>query len=403
MRSWGAAVAVVAMLLAGCTSTIQGRPTMQPGATATDDVDLAALDTGNYPVTARPPLGVAGDPTKGSWAESRRMATNVLGPWEADSNLDTYDQLSTGVIKGPKTVSFFLGAPIGDGLADHNFVAGFSSGRHSSTGPAKALVNLVLRLASPADATAAVAAMAANSGSLTLPFADKAVDTQPFSIPRHPQTAAVTYRYTDPRGAGQRFSVTAFTAYGAYVLCQGADSDDSAEQAARLIATTVELQQPLIDKFTPTPLDQLPQLALDPDGLLAHTLPPATDNQTVEDGVYDRLGILHFQSSPARAQALLKSVGLQQGSYTATTKVFQTGNAASAGRIADDFASRAIDANHTRPAAGVAGMPGATCFQEPLGYWCIAAADRYAYLVQSQHEADVHQMTSAQYRILTGK
>ncbi len=84
----------------------------------------------------------------------------------------------------------------------------------------------------------------------------------------------MTYRWTDPRGGGERTSVVAITAHGPYVLCQSADSAESPDTAAQLIATTLELQQPLIDKYTPTPVDQLAQLPIDPDGLLAHTVPP---------------------------------------------------------------------------------------------------------------------------------
>ncbi|WP_186244498.1 DUF7373 family lipoprotein [Mycobacterium simulans] len=396
-----AAVAAATILLPGCTSIIDGRAVLAPGAAGTDGVDVASLDTGNYPTTPRPPFGPAGDLRTGSWAEARRMATSVLGPWEADPSLDTYEQLNTGVVKGPSTVNFFLGSPLGDGLEGHNFVTGFSSARHSGTGTYKGLINVVLRLASPADATATVAAMAAKTAALTMPFADKPITTQPFSIPRHPDSAAVTYRWTDPRGGGERTSVIAITAHGPYVLCQSADSAQSPDTAAQLIATTLELQQPLIDKYTPPPVDQLAQLPIDPDGLLAHTVPPAQDNQTVEDGVYDQLGIRHYQDDPARTQALFKSVGLQQASYSVTASVYQTVDTDSARRVVAELAAQA--ANTLKPATGVAGMPHAKCFQAPLAFWCVASADRYAFDAQSQHEADVHQIIAAQYRILTGK
>lgn len=387
--------------MGGCATTIDGRAVSAPAPAGADGVDVAVLDTGNYPTAPRPALGIAGNPVEGGLVESRRMATAVLGPWEADPSLFVYDQLATGVVKGPKTVNFFLGSPIGDGLAEHNFVAGFSSARHNRGGSYQGVVNVVLRLASAGDATAAAAAMAANAASLTFAFADKPVTTQPFAIPRHRETAAVTYRSHDPSSGAERFSVTAITAHGSYVLCQGADSAESAERAAQLVATTLELQQPLIDKFSPTPLDQLDQLPLDPDGLLAHTLPPAQDNATVEDGVYDQLGIRHFQADPIRTQALFKSVGLQQGSYTATARVYQTADAGAAGRVVAELADQA--AATLKPAAGVSGMPKARCFKSTLGFWCVASAARYAFEVQSQHEADAAQMVAAQYRILTGK
>ncbi|KZS69766.1 hypothetical protein A4G29_01425 [Mycobacterium kansasii] len=400
IRLW-AAVAAAVSLVAGCSSTIDGRAVPAPGAAGWDGVDVGLLDTGDYPITPRPPFGLAGDPIEGGLAESRRMATNVLGPWEAEPTLVTYEQLGTGLVKGPGTVNFFLGSPIGDGLEDHHFLAGFASARYTATGTYKGLVNLVLRLAGPDDATAAVAAMRAKAAALTLPFADKPVTTQPFSIPRHPDSAAVTYRSKDLREGPDRFSVIAITAHGSYVLCQAADSAESFDNAVQLIDATLELQQPLIDKFSPTPPDRLAQLPIDPGGLFARTLPPAQGNDTVEDGVYDQLGIRHFAEDPVRAQALFRSVALQQASYTTTGSVYQAADAGSARRIVGELAAQA--AGTLKPTTGITGMPKAQCFTAHLGFWCAANADRYAFDAWSDHEADVHQMIAAQYRILTGK
>lgn len=396
-RTW-VAVAVVATAV-GCSTTIDGTATTAAGAGGWDGVEVALLDVGNYPTTPRPPLGVAGAPREGGWAEARRLATNVVGPWEVDPALTQYAQVDTGPVKASEGVNALLGAPMGDGLAGHRFVAGFSSSRHTGTGPYKSLLNVVLELDTPADATAAVADMAAKSAALTQPFDTKPVPTQPISIPRYAGTAAVTYRWTAvyPTPGEPRFSVTAVTAHGQYILAQTATSAQNPDIAAQLIATTLDLQQPLIDKFKPTPYDQLAQLPLDPDGLLARTLPKRSENEVVSDGVYDAHGALHLEPDDAvHMQALFKSVGVQQVAEVAELRVYQTPDAGSAARIVADYSG-------PHRIGGISGMPKAKCFTETLAFWCVAGADRYAYFIQNEQETALHQMMAAQYRMLTGK
>lgn len=393
-----AAVATVAALTVGCSSGIEGTAVKAPGGGTWDGVDPAALDVGNYPTTPRPALGVAGDPVQGGWAEARRLATNVVGPWEVDPALTHFAQNATGVVKDSDGVNALLGAPMGDGLAGHKFVAGFSSSRSTDTGSYKDLLNVVLETDTPADGTAAVADMAAKAAVLTMPYAENPIPTQHFTIPRYPGTAAVTYRWTSHYPTvGDRYSVTALTAHGQYILAQTATSAENPDSAAKLIATALDLQQPLVDSFKPTPFDKLAQLPLDPDGLLARTLPPRSENETINDGIYDQHGALHLETdNPLHRQALFKSAGVQQVADFVELRVYQTPDPGSAARIVADMTD-------PHRVAGVTGMPKAKCFTETLAFWCVAAADRYAYFIQNEQEAALHQMMAAQYRMLTGK
>ncbi|ASX03575.1 hypothetical protein CKJ56_13500 [Mycobacterium intracellulare subsp. chimaera] len=392
------ASAVVVWLTVACSTTIAGSAVKAPGEASSDGVDLALLDSGNFPSTPRPPLGLAADVLRGGWAEGRRLASVVVGPWEVDADLIDYAQIDSGVVKDTDAVNSLLGAPMGEALNGHNLVAGFASSRHTEKGPYKGLLTMVLEMASPADAAAAATAMAAKSGSLTLPFDTKPITTQPVPIPRYPATAAPSYQWTaqypDP---GPRFSVTALTAHGQYVLAQTATSADKADTAAGLVATTLDLQQPLIDKFKPTPPDQLAQLPLDPDGLMAHTLAPRQENESISDGIYDAHGALHLATEdPVHLAALFKSAGVQQVSYVLETRVYQTPDTASAARLVADMTG-------PNQVGGISGMPKAKCFNETLGYWCVARADRYAFEMQNEQEHALHQMMAAQYRMLAGK
>ncbi|OBB66541.1 hypothetical protein [Mycobacterium sp. 852014-50255_SCH5639931] len=398
VRLWALAAAVAAVTLA-CSTTIPGTAVKAPGADSSDGVDLALLDAGNFPATPRPPLGVAGDALRGGWAEGRRLAGAVVGPWEVDADLIDYAQIDSGVVKDTDAVSALLGSPMGEGLNGHNLMAGFSGSRHTEKGAYKGLLNIVLELGSPADATAAVADMVAKGAALTMPFEAKPIPTQPFSIPHHPATAALTYQWTAqyPEPGGPRFSVTALTAHGQYVLAQTATSADRADAAAQLIATALDLQQPSIESFRPTPPDQIAHLPLDPDGLMSRTVAPRQENESINDGIYDAHGALLLETGdPVHLQALFKSANVQQVAYVLETRVYQTPDAGAASRIVADMTG-------PHQVGGISGMPKAKCFNETLGYWCVARADRYAYEMQSEQENALHQMMAAQYRMLTGK
>lgn len=392
------AIATAAATVA-CTTTIAGSAIKAPGSDNSDGVIVAMLDVGNFPTTPRPTLGAAGDPLRGGWAEGRRLAGAVVGPWEANPDLIDFAQMESGVVKDTDAVNALLGAPLGEALNGHHLLAGFSSARHTDKGPYKDLLNMVLELASPADATAAVTDMATKGASLTMPFDTKPVPTQPFSIPRYPTTTALSYNWTShyPEPGGPRFTVTALTAHGQYLLAQAATSSDNADTAAQMIATTLDLQQPQVDQFKPTPPDQMAQLPLDPDGLMARTVAPRSENESISDGVYDAHGALHLApEDPVHLRALFKSAGVQQVAWVLETRVYQTPDAGAAARLVADMTG-------PQQVGGISGMPKAKCFNETLGYWCVARADRYAYQMQNEQEHALHQMMAAQYRMLTGK
>ncbi len=401
------AASIAVFTVAGCSATVAGRPIKAAARVGGNGVDVALLDPGNYPTKPKPPFGVAGDATKGARVEARRMADNVVGPWEVDPALSGSEQFDTGVQMDPAA---WLNAPIGDDVAQHNFVTAFSSGRYAETGPHKGLSHTVLRFASPQDASAAAADMASKSGALTITPDEPPVPTTPIPIPRHPDTPAVFHDYNSEDLANNvkevHHEVIAITAHGPYVFYQWSWSAESADTATQMVATTLDLQGPLIDQFKPTPVEQLPGLPIDPGGLFARTLPPPKGDETINDGVLTAQGILHFEGNPVRAQALFKSAGLQQVGYNILTYVYQTPDAASADRVLGMLVD---DQAHTKDvgAPGVKGMPAAKCFRTPKNpallqaFVCMATAGRYAFWIQAEHEAEAHQETAAQYLMLT--
>jgi hypothetical protein len=221
----------------------------------------------------------------------------------------------------------------------------------------------------------------------------------PFPVPGHPEAIATTF--TSPDGSA---IVESFTPHGSYVLYDYASvGAGNIDAAARLVTKSLDLQGPRIDEFKPTDPAQLANLPIDPDGLLARTLPP--ERVTVDTGVWAPRAALHFSTDPVRSAPLYTDSGLVQKSF-ARTAIYETKDADGAQRLLKGFlANRGPE---DKPIA-VPGLPSANCVGTgPAGltgpqFECFYAVDHYVVNVASRQDADVQQQAAAQYLILTAK
>ncbi|WAJ42979.1 hypothetical protein OK015_17175 [Mycobacterium sp. Aquia_216] len=355
-------------------------------------IDSGALVTGNFPTVAQPPFGRAGTVHAGVLLEARRLASNVVPPFQVDPSLSDRTTTLANPLQSADAVSLALPEPIPGGAANHNFITGFATARRAMT---KELINVVLRFGAPEDAMAAATDMSAKSASIQTRYSGSQ-STHPIPIPRHSGTAAFMYEVPS------QVNVFAYTAHGPYVLCQHASGTEGADALINMVATTLDLQGPLIDQFSPTPVEQLPELQIDPSGLWASTL-SAEETPTVDEGVYDARAILHFQENPPRSKQLFDSVGLQYGSIS-RDNVYQMPDAAAAARAMDGLVADAEA--HGTGAAGVRGLPAARCFKlkdaASQNFYCLAQADRYA-IEASDSDPEVREKVAAQYLVLTEK
>jgi len=370
-------------------------------------VDISLLATGNLPTKPGPPLGNAGSAAYGALIEARRMANNVVGPWDVDPQLVTPTPLRAMVIKDAAGLALIEPLAVATAAAAHNIVNGFASDRQSLD--QQRLTNAVVRFADPASAAAAAADMAAAALTTQQPAASPAL-----SVPRHPDARAAA-------GGNDQYSATVFsyTPHGVYVLCQIARSTDT-DTAIALIAKTLDLQGPLIDQFAPTDPAKFADLPADPTGLLARTmsppkLPEVNDSHPVaatnpKIGVYQPHGALHLQDDPPSVSAAFSAAGVQLMSYNFTA-VYQTADPGAASRLASDLAnSRLQDKLSAQPFNGVDFMPTSTCVQYPrldsstaLRYDCYAAADTFTIETHATDPLMAHWQLAAQYLMLLAK
>ncbi len=400
-----AALAVtVPLAAAGCSVTTPGVPV---AASDGPHPAINRLDTGNFPTEPAPPLRTAGSAPEGSLIEARRMADNVVGPWEVDPALTTPSPQRATVFNNVAGVALIEPmAGMASAAQAHNFINGFASDRQDMS--ELRLMNAVLRFADPASAAAAAADMAAVAAAADQPDPSRAT----VQIPGHQNTRAVFYSTTLSTRDPHPMTGIAFTAHGAYVLCQTSQAADI-DTATELIAKTLDLQTLLIDQFVPTDPTLFADLPADPTGLLAHTMPAPMwpEPQTAAPanpkiGVYQPHGALHLQNDPPSAAAAFATAGVALMSYNHTI-VYTARDAAAAAQLAADLADAVIKQPSAGPVDGVDNIPSSRCVQSagptsnsPVRYSCFAPAGIYTIETHDADPRGAREQTAAQYKML---
>ena len=267
-------------------------------------------------------------------------------------------------------------------------ITGFSSARSGTTG---ALLVAAFEFGTAAQATAAVPALAAAS-------VDKESDKGKAVVPGYAAAAGQYGSRTD--GA----YLQSFLAQGRmvlYVYISG-KKQTTAQQAA-LAAKTFKAQTASFAAFKPTAPAALMQLPVDPEGMMAHTVPHTGDDLTVVDGYMTAAGQLHYDTDPVGTKKLFAITGTDAvGGGRAT--VYRTRNAAGAVSIRDSFVATSQQANSMQPYQLTATAPGAKCLQDALNskYYCVGTRGRYAFELSAGSEGDINAVMGAQYQLLAG-
>lgn len=406
-----AVVAAVVATISGCGHTTAGDPMRAPTASRETAVNTALLDPGHYPTKPRAPLGNAGSDQVGALVEGRRMASYVVGPWQVDDALTAHVATDAMVMDSYKKMGTTLTwPPIAGGAYGLPYLVGFMSQRHAATGPPKSLRNGVLRFADPSAANTA-----ANS------FFDRAmnmprtVDVMPIviepeqalSVPGHPEAKAALMTFQDQASGHPIKELTVATSHGPFVLMQVVRCDAGPDCMTQLAGRTLDLQLPLIDKFTATPAGEFATLPLDPTGLVARTLPLPDDEITAtSEFAYEPNGALQFEDDPLKVGPALSAAGVDFVSMGHTT-VYQAKDADTAGKLAQDYAGIVASAPAASSAAQVPGLPQSQCTLVPGSggiiphHWCLTPVGRYVVKAVARQIDTAHQLTAAQYRIIS--
>ncbi len=398
------------VLFAGCGTTVAG-DAQRPDRSGATGANPGALNTGSYPATPHAPLGLAGSDAAGRLTEGHRMAGYVVGPWQVDPALVRPGTTGAAVVQGRDQMPLVLWPAMLTRVGTDPLIVGFVSER-TTTDPKNPtwLRNAVLRYSDPALARRIAAGL--TEGSLHMPVrADSTVPVpteplRPIAIPGHPETTATLFVHLD--GAQTVREVIAATAHGPYVLVQVAQSAQEPERAAEMIARTIDLQAPLIDRFEPTDPAHFADLPLDPSGLVARTLPAKQQQATsMSNYAYDVPGALQVQDNPVQAGPALTDAAVDLVSVGRTT-VYQARDPQAAQRLQQAFADDVAAGAATQAGQPVPGLPDSRCVrvagQNGLlpRNWCAATRDRYMFATTARELQNAQQQIAAQYRMLGG-
>lgn len=395
------AVALV-VVLTGCTRVVEGEAGRAPGGPAPGAVDPALLVPGNYPTKPQGALGTAGTPERGARVEGARMAGAVVGPWELDPRL-AEGVLPTGVLTSAQQLKVLTTSA--EAAGRHQFITSFVSARRNDDNTL-GMTTALLRFAD--EASAAQAAGDMHDMSLVPPPAGSfLIPRAPIAVPDHPDALATSA--TGPSAAGDprpASNVEVLTAHGPFVLYQYAKSLGEIDAALGLAKSALEKQIPRVDGFAPTDVAGLAELAVDPTGLLARTLPAPPDNSPglPNDLTFDRAGSLHFQTDPVKTSALFDKAGMDVWASGKDT-VYQTRDSASASEVANAFTAEMREGGSAE--ASVPNLTGSQCSKKQqltvVLFVCYSTADRYVIEATAPQLADAQQQSAAQYLMLTAQ
>ncbi|MET3804808.1 hypothetical protein ABIB25_001804 [Nakamurella sp. UYEF19] len=447
-RSAIMAVAVAAVLIAGCASTIGGTaepnaaavsaanssspgtsgpgtsdpsspgittpsesptsessPVQTTGTTPTEDTASTASTESSapqssggsapttYPTTPLQYNKTSSTQRGANLLEARRIAGALVVPTFIDASYTRNGDLSTLPYGGPSAMSTLFGsAPMPAVAQRSGMITGFSSARSDPAN--NGLVVAAFEFGTAAQATAAVPAFAAAS-------ADKTTDKGKAVVAGYPASAGW---YGTLSGGGMYFQ--SFLAQGRMVIYtyMSGKKFTGAAIGAALAAKAFAAVTASMRTFVPTAPAAIMALPVDPDGLLAHTLPNTGDNATVFDGSISAAGQLHYDNDPAGTKQIFATAGVDLVA-DGRASVYRAASTTGADLVRDDFVAY-VQKTQTgmQPFALTATVPSAKCLQQALNsvYYCVGTQGRYAFEISAKSESDLNAAMSAQYQLLAG-
>ncbi|ADG80282.1 Lipoprotein OS=Tsukamurella paurometabola (strain ATCC 8368 / DSM / CCUG 35730 / CIP 100753/ JCM 10117 / KCTC 9821 / NBRC 16120 / NCIMB 702349 / NCTC 13040)OX=521096 GN=Tpau_3704 PE=4 SV=1 [Tsukamurella paurometabola] len=386
MRFCSTAIAVSALVLVGCSTTVRGTPVADEAAVA------AQLDVGSYPKKPRT-IATPNDSTARA-LEASRLADTVPLLREIDPAL-RYGGGGYLGDRGALKLSLSVSSSLSDAVGDFELGATFSANDHKpgTTGNrTRELTVAVVRMASREAAAKAVA-----SPEFLKPGRYPDTEERPVSLPDRPSAVAFSTEWKTLKN----WSVEAIMQVGEYVVGGFAAAPTVAE-SAKYLSDFLGRQQKNLETFASTPLDRLGTLKADPEGIVRLTLP------STAAGVWaTSVSALGRSTDIEFAQRAFTETGVDLVGYGGNS-VYRTRDAAAARVLADkeDEWNRS-----TYPAGSVPTTitvaPGARCWTHPefegskdTTTQCAVARGRYVAFITDGQTTKALQAANASYLVL---
>ena len=390
-------VAAVAVLTGACGSSVSGSG-------KAGEIDIRTLDIGSYSTDPREVSTVV-SPELGKLLEGARMADAVALVSDIDP---IFEYASQEIVKDPQeaadALSLIETPVIKPVLEKYGMIVGFGvSGLDGpldqfELGRSSNFVMVVNRF--PSDDVARQAAVEIDA-------ADFAVspDNAGVPIPRHPDAKAHWRPGHQSIGATQ--------AHGPFVISIfTVTPTPNLEELSERVAKILDIEIPLLDKFTPTLVDKLTTLPVDVDNLESKVL--VTPGVPVEVGDFATFGAhggLHFQPDKHYKDKLLQNAGLER---LVTDKgfpaLFKVRDEKAATDLVPLWSAALKDSADGKDLQAKTGIPGALCIEANVSatsdsaaetdYICTFAYQNFMVMVRSDDAGDVARRAAAQYALL---
>ncbi|WP_405133438.1 hypothetical protein [Nocardia sp. NBC_01388] len=403
MRKLGRAALSATVALALALTAACGSGSHKPAGLPVPVVNLASLDVGN--LTTQPKY--YGKPTVFDMArqvEAMRMGGYIPLPVQVDPEVKYPAQamgvtVRTFVDFGSQAIHSRVAAdPAVLNAAAKGFLSGFvSSGKSDEkVSLSYELENIVLLFTD--DKSAADAAQALGQADF-----DATPGAERIQIDKYP----AAYALAENSDGGP---VRSWYATGRFVILtnifdsvlSAIGSRDLPKQIGR-VQRSLDVIPPALATFPATPVDQLMEVPVDPDGIMARALPTFADDpdQAGMPGVYDRQGGLQVVQGPDEVK-LFDDAGVDRVAWKGNY-VYRARDAAGAAKI---VAAHSETSRLFRPAESPKNLPNAKC-RKYIGpefaanaHYCFVSYGRYAAEVSAGQLLDAQQRISAQYAIL---
>ncbi|WP_328409359.1 DUF7373 family lipoprotein [Nocardia sp. NBC_00403] len=381
--------------IGACGSAVTGMPTRVPS-------DVSKLDVGNYQTKPRE-IGNARSDRQARAREAQRLSDYVALPFEADpSYVEDAWLIRPHVVLNRKTLGNLVINDTFDDVAK-DLVAGWVNAWQTGGEPeAKRRTLNVAVLMFPDAKTASAVGPALEHDDFTYNR-----DNEPVPITKHPSTTA--------HWRPDISSIGSWTVHDRYVIFVKVVDDTAAPDLPALtnqVERMLDVQIPLIDKFQPTPADELKHVALDPQRLLGRTLPsnPESPLRAEPDGVYTGRGTLSLLR--ARPSSL---TALEQGEVDLVAfgdaVVFRSRSDKGAETLWKEWQpSTTLEPNEKMVDSPSALAQQVECYAEMAKSGetqtvvmniCSFHVDRYLVQASGKQLQDLHQKISAQYALIT--
>lgn len=376
-KTMATVVAATTLLLSGCAST--------------NGPEAAPETTPAAPCTAAPaPTGEDrfGD---SALAEGSRMAEVLALPTDIDPGYIHHS--SSGVLTGSRLmVVAGHNNEVSNAAENHGLLAGFVTQRYSGdarTRESRWLTHGIMRFRDPVSACAAAKDLSAAAERSRGMF--DTADREAAGLPGESDTQFSL------RSQHDRLDGLAITPYREYVVYTEVRHPDRAE-IERLTTRALELQRPLLDAFTPTPVHELARLPYDPDGIFALSI----GANVTGPGAYRQRGAVIFAEDQLTAARLYPEVGLSAMARKGTV-VYRTADHGGATRLSE-FLTATIAADDRFAAPAPADLPRIPCFSDgrdhPNAWVCVVPAGRYVALAVGRNQDETHRLAREQHAVL---